>query len=225
MTFSCTWGEGSSALLWLVVRRLSSVVGLSSLTFHIFDFSSETPIQNSTKLDLNQDLNVIYHICVFMADGKTEMAAPASDWLWHFYFFSETDERDSTKHDRKQDIDVLYQVCALMPIGKSSWPLRPLISWDIFDFLLWKRSTDFDETWQEARSEWPLASFCFSSRSENPDGRLGFWLAETFSTSPLKLLNEVQRNLTESKISTSSTKFVFLGLVGKQRWSPWPWLT
>ena len=36
----------------------------------------------------------------------------------------------------------------------------------------------------------------------------------TFSTS-LKPLNEIQRNLTGSKISTSSTKFVFIGPIGK----------
>ena len=32
----------------------------------------------------------------------------------------------------------------------------------------------------------------------------------------------IQRNLTGSKISRSSTKFVFLGLIGKTRWPPWP---
>ena len=37
----------------------------------------------------------------------------------------------------------------------------------------------------------------------------GLWLAETFLTSSLKPLNRIQRNLTGSKISKSSTKFVF----------------
>ena len=44
----------------------------------------------------------------------------------------------------------------------------------------------------------------------------------TFSTYILKPLNEIQRNLTGSKISTSSTKFVFLGPIRKTRWPPWP---
>ena len=48
------------------------------------------------------------------------------------------------------------------------------------------------------------------------------WLAETISTSPLKPLNWIQRNLIGSKISTSSTKFVFFGPIGKTRWPPWP---
>ena len=36
-----------------------------SLTFHIFDFSSETTEQNSTKLDRMQVLNILYQVCVF----------------------------------------------------------------------------------------------------------------------------------------------------------------
>ena len=46
-------------------------------------------------------------------------------------------------------------------------------------------------------------------------------LTFTFSTSPLKPLNRIQRNLSASKISMSSTKFVFLRLIGKTRWPPW----
>ena len=42
------------------------------------------------------------------------------------------------------------------------------------------------------------------------------------STSPLKPLKGIQRNLTGSKISTSYTKFVFFGPIRKTRWLPWP---
>ena len=42
------------------------------------------------------------------------------------------------------------------------------------------------------------------------------------STSPLKLLNGIQQNLTESTISMSTTKFVFFGPISKQKWPPWP---
>ena len=91
-----------------------------------------------------------------------------------------------------------------------------------FWLLLWNRWTEFNETWQTARSQRPLPSLCFSSRSEKQDGRPGLWLAEAFSTSSLKLLNRIQRHLTGSKMSTPSTKFVFFGPIGKTRWPPWP---
>ena len=84
----------------------------------IFYFSSETAEWNSTKLDRNHDLNILYQVCVFRADRKNKMAAQASDWLRHFWL------------------------------------------------LLWNPWTEFDETWQEARSKRPLPRLCFSGRSE-----------------------------------------------------------
>ena len=138
-----------------------------------------------------------------------------------FDFSSETAEWNLTKLERKQDLNILYQVCVFrvdrknkMAVLASDW-LRD------FRLLRWKRWTVFNETWQEARSQRPLPSLCFSGRSEKQDGRPGLWLAETFSTSPLKQLNGIQRNLTGSKISTSSTKFVFFEPIGKTRWPPW----
>ena len=89
-----------------------------SLTFHIFDFFSETTDRNSTKRDRKQDLNVLYQVCVFGADQKNKMAALVSDWLRHF------------------------------------------------QLLLWKPWTEFNETSQEARSQCPLPSLCFSCRSK-----------------------------------------------------------
>ena len=91
-----------------------------------------------------------------------------------------------------------------------------------FRLLFWNRWTEFNETWQEARSQRPLPSLCFSGRSEKQDGRPCLWLAETFSTSPLKSLKGIQRKLIGIKISTSSTKFVFFGPIGKTRWPHLP---
>ena len=99
--------------------------------------------------------------------------------------------------------------------------VRPsVVNFSHYRLLLWNHWTEFNKTWQEARSQRPLSSLCFSGRSEKQDGRPGLWLAETFSTSPLKPLNGIQQNLTGSKISTSSTKFVFFGPIGKTRWPP-----
>ena len=164
----------------IVITRCPSSVCLSvcpsvrrpSLTFHIFDFSSETAEQNSTKRDREQERNVLYQVCVFRADQKNKMAALASDWLRHFRLF------------------------------------------------LWNRWTKFNKTWQEARSQCPLQSLCFWGRSEKQDGCPGLWLAETFSTSTLKPLNVIQQNLIKSKISMSSTKFVFFLPISKIRWPP-----
>ena len=105
----------------------------------------------------------------------------------------------------------------------SSVVRRPsVVKFSHFRLLLWNHWKEFNETWQEARSQCPLPSLCFSGRSEKQDGRPGLWLAETFSTSPLKLLYGIQRILTGSKIPTPSTKFVFFGPIGKTRWPPWP---
>ena len=241
------------------------------ICWDIFDFSSETAKQNSMKLDRKQDLNVLYQVCVFRADRKNKMAALASDWLRHFrlLLWNHWTESNKTWQEARSQRP-LPSLCFVRPIGKTRWPPRPLIGWDIFDFysetaernstkldrkqdlsvlyqvcvfwvdrknkmaalasdwlrhfrlLLWNRWTEFNETWQEARSQCPLSSLCFLGRSEKQDGRPGLWLAETFSTSSLKPLNGIQRNLTGSKISTSFTKFVFFGPIGKTRWPPWP---
>ena len=146
----------------------------------------------------------------------------ASDWLRHFRLllrnrwteFNETWQEARSQRplpslcfwaDRKNKMAALA----------SDW-LR------YFRLLLWNRWMEFNETWQETRSQRPLPSLCFSGRSEKQDGRPGLWLAETFSTSTQKPLNGIQRNFTGSKNSTSSTKFVFFGPIGKTRWPPCP---
>ena len=139
-----------------------------------------------------------------------------------FDFSSETAEWNSTKLDRKQDLNVLYKVCVFWADRKNKMAALASDWLRHFRFLLWNRWMEFNETWQEASSQHPLQSLCFSSQSEKQDDHPGLWLAETFSTSPLKRLNGIQRNLTGSNISTSSTKFVFFGPIGKTRWLPWP---
>ena len=142
---------------------------------------------------------------------------------WDIFDFSfETTERNSTILDRKQGLNVLYQVCVFRADRKNK--MAALASYWLrhFRLLLCNRWTEFNETWQEATCQCPLPSLCFSGRLEKQDGCHGLWLAETFSTSPLKPLNGIQQYLTGSKISTSSTKFVFFGLIGKTRWPPWP---
>ena len=117
-----------------------------------------------------------------------------------FDFSSKTNERNSTKLDRKQDLNALYQVCVFWADRKNKMAALASDWLRHFRLLLLNRWTELNETWQEARSQCPLPSLCFSGRSEKQDGRPGLWLAETFSTSSLKPLNGIQRNLTGSKI-------------------------
>ena len=139
-----------------------------------------------------------------------------------FDFFSEPSKQNSTKLDRKQDLNALYQVCVFWADRKNKMASLASDWLGHFGLLLWNGWTEFNETWQEARSQRLLPSLCFSSRSEKQDGRAGLWFAETFLTSPLNPLNRIQQNLTGSKISTPSIKFVFFGPIGKTRWPPWP---
>ena len=189
----------------------------SRVNFHIFDFSSESAKRNSTKLDRKEDLNALYQVCVFRADRKNKMATLAADWLRHFR--SETAERNSTKLDRKQNLNALHQHCVFRVDRKNKMAALASDWLRHFRLLLWNGWTEFKETWQEARSQRPLPNLCFSSRSEKQDGRPGLWLAETFSTS-LKPLNGIKWNLTGSKISKPSTKFLFFRSIRKTRWPP-----
>ena len=104
-----------------------------------------------------------------------------------------------------------YQVCVLGPIGKTKWPPWPLIGWDIFDFSFGSAKRNSTKLGSKQVLNVP-SKFVFLGPIEKktkwpPD----LWLAEIFSTSPLKPLNRIQWKLTGSKISTSSTEFVFSG--------------
>ena len=162
------------------------------------------------------------NLCFF---GPIEKKTRWPSWPligWYIFdFSSETAERNSTKLGIKHNPNVLYQVWVFwvdpknkMAALASDWPRH-------FWRLIWHRWTEFNETWHKAKSQCPLPSLCVTGRSEKQDGRPGLWLAETFSTSPLKPLNGIPRNLAESKISLSSSKLVFFGSIGKTRWPPW----
>ena len=187
----------------------------------IFGLSEETAERNSRKLDRKQALNAFYQICVFQANREKTKWLPCPLIGWDIFdFSSETAERNSTKLDRKQDLNALYQVCVFQVDRKNKMAAPAYDLLRHFQLFLWNCWIEFNKTLQEAGSQCPSPSLCFSGRSEKQDGRPVLSLAETFSTS-LKRLNRIQRNLTESKISTS-TKFVFFGSIRKTRWPPWP---
>ena len=83
-----------------------------------------------------------------------------------FYFSSESAERNSMKIDRKQDLDVLYQVYVFRADRKNKMVALASDWLRHFRLLLWNRWTEFNETWQEARSKHHLPSLSFSRRLE-----------------------------------------------------------
>ena len=183
----------------IVITRCPSSVCLSvrrpSLTFHIFDFSSETVNGIQRNLTGSKISTSSTKFVFFGPIGKTRWPPWALIGWDIFDFSSETAERNSTKLDRKQDLNVLYQVCVFRANRKNKMAALGSDWLRHFQLLLWNRWTEFNETWQEARSQCPLRSLRFSGRSEKQNGRPGLWLAETFLTSPLKPLNGIQRNL------------------------------
>ena len=140
-------------------RRLKCTIVITrcpSLTFHVFDFSSKSTEQNSTKLDRKQDLNGLFQVCVFRADRKNNMVATVFHWLRHFrlLLWNRWAEFNETWQDSKI-FNVLYQVFLFFgPVGKNKmavlsnlsikvahctqvhdmWPCGPLVIYGIMSF-------------------------------------------------------------------------------------------
>ena len=217
--FQCTWAEltkGSSALhvCWsCVVRRLSS------LTFHIFDFSSKTAERNQPNLTGSKISTSSTTFVFFGPIGKTRRP-PRPLIGWDIFDFSSG--RNSTELGRKQDLNVLYHVVFFGLIGKTTWQSNVSDFLKHFRLLLWNRWIEFHGIEQEERSQRTLPICVFRADRNKQGGRPGLCFAETFSTS-MKPLNGIQPNLTGSKISASSTKFVFFRPIGKTRRPPDLW--
>ena len=76
-------------------------------------------------------------------------------------------------------------------IGKTKWPPWPLIGWDIFHFSV---ETAERNSAKLDRKQAPNAFYhvcVFQANREKTILPPGLWLAETFSTSPLKLWKEL----------------------------------
>ena len=123
------------------------------------------------------------------------------------------------KLDRKQDLNVLYQGFVFRADRKNKMPALAALAFDCprhFRLLLWtteRTSTKVD------RKQDPLPSFCFRADRRNKMAALASdWLRHFWP--PLKPLDGIQRNLTGSKISKFSTKFVFFGPISKQDGRP-----
>ena len=139
-----------------------------------------------------------------------------------FDFSSETAERNSTTLDRKQDLNVLYQVCVCRAdrINKMA---AVATDW-LRHFRLSSETAEWNTTKLGRKQHLNVLYqvYVFWAELKNKMTALASDWLRHFLTSPLKPLNRIKRNLTESNISTSSTKFMVFGPIGKTRWRPWP---
>ena len=145
----------------ILITRYPSSVRRPSLIFHIFNFFSKSAERNSTKLDRKQDLNVLYQVCVFFAPiGKTRWPP----WPLIGWDISTTSLKPLNGIQRNFTGSKIStsstKFVFLGPIQKNK--MAALASdWLRHFRLLWNRWTEFNETWQEARSQRPLPSLCF----------------------------------------------------------------
>ena len=181
------------------------------ICWDIFDFSSErNPCHETWQEGRSQcPLPSLY----LSADRENKMAAFASDRLRHFRLLlwnRWTDFNETWQEARYQC--PLLSLCFSGRLEKqdgrpglwltetfSTSPLEPLNG-------IQRNLTGSNISTSSAKFMCVCVFYCWS---EKQDGRTGLWLAETFSTSPLKPLNGVQRNLTGRKSSTFSAKFMF----------------
>ena len=144
------------------------------------------------------------------------MTTLASYWLRHFRLLL----WNWTKLNRKQDLNVLYQVCVFRADRKNK--MAALVSdWlRYFRLLLWNCWTEFNETWQEARSQRPLPNLCFFGpigKTRWPPWPLIGWDILDFSETAERNLMKLDR---KQDLNVLYQVCVF-GPIGKTRWPPW----
>ena len=161
--FLWTWAEGSSALLWSHIVRRPTVrpsVVCPSLTFHICDFFSETAERNSTKLDMKQDLNFFYQICIFRAIRKKKQDGRSSLWFAELFFTSSLKPLNGIKRNLTGSNILTSSTKSVFfgPIGKTRFPPRPLIGWNLLDFSSETTEQNSTKHDRKKRSQCPLSS-------------------------------------------------------------------
>ena len=159
----------------------------------IFSFS-ETAEWYLMKLHRKQGLKILYQVCVFRVDRKNKTATLASDWLRCFQLLLLNCWTEFNKLDRKQDLNVLYQVCVFGADRKNK--MAALASDWLRHFRFSSETAEPNSTKLDRKQDLNILYqvLSFSGRLEKQDGCPSLCLAETFLTSPLKLLNGIQWN-------------------------------
>ena len=146
-------------------------------------FFSETSNPIYTKFGLEGPWVLMSKICVRRSRPLSKMAVMDSDWLRHFRLLLKKHCMDDHQTLQKCLSSGPEEVLLLfVAIGNPRWPPWSLIGWDIFD--LFSRTSAWMITKLFKNVCLVVLKKCcyFSSRSEIQNGRLGLWLAETFST-------------------------------------------
>ena len=196
-------------------RRLQCTIVITRCPSSVVNFSH-------FRLERKQELNILYQVLCFSGRSEKQDDHPGL-WLAETFSTSPLNSPNRIQWNwtgRKISMSSTKFVFFGL-IGKTRWPPWPLIVLDIFDFS--SETAERNSTKLDMKQDLNvLYQVCVFWADKKQDGRPGLWLAETFSTSPLELLNGIQQNLTGSKISMSSTKLVFFGPIGKIRWPAWP---
>ena len=137
-----------------------------------------------------------------------------------FDFSSETAEQKSLNFDRKQNLKVLFHARVFRTDWKNKMAAL-VYDWPRHIRLLLK-TTEQNSTKLDRKHYLNVLYHVFVfgpiGKTRWPPWSLIGW---DISTSRLTPLNGIQRNWTGSKISISSTKFVFFRPIEKTRWPPW----
>ena len=92
-----------------------------------------------------------------------------------------------------------------------------------FRLLLWNCWTKFNETWQKSRSQRPLPSLCFSSRSENTMAALASDWLRHFRLLHWNRWTEFNETWQEARSHRLLPSLCFLGWLGKKDGRPGLW--
>ena len=152
---------------------------------------------------------------------------PLSGVNFHIFDFStEIAEPNSTKLDRKHC--PLHNLCFVadwktkMATLASEWLILVI-------HLLWNCRTEFNDTWQEARSQRHLPSLCFWADPKNKMAarRLISWDIFNFSFETTKTNST---KLDRKQDLNALYEDCVFGPIGKMRWPPWweivaPWVS
>ena len=128
----------------------------------------------------------------------------------------------STKLDRKQDVKVLYQVCVFRADRKNKMAALAHDWLRHFRLLLWNRWTEFNEIWQEARSQLLYQVCVFRADRRKKMAALASDWADTYRTSPPETAERNSTKLDRKQNLNVLNQVCVFWADRKTRCPPWP---